>query len=418
MTTSLPLSNPVVRNSLATLAIRGAFGIARLLMLFLIARAFGSDIFGQLALVLSFVEIAKVVADFGLDVVSIRRFASPGAQTEAIMNTLLATKVVLATSAAIVLPGVMVLLYGSDAGVNILWVLLPSILTGLLINTFTSYFHSRLSVARTVIANAAGVGVFVGLTIVALGLQTPVTVVAAAIPISELVTLGLLYRLYTRKHVVRPQYDRALLVSLFQDSAFVGVSGIIVVLYLRLDGLLIAHYLGSTALGQYALAYRIIEPFFLVFSSLSISLYASLSETWGSKNVASAPRLIRKTILTTSCMAVAGILLVEFGARPLIAIVAHEYEEASRALTVLSLLIVFRALNPQLSAILNSLGKYRALMVVTMVNLVTCIVFSVLLIPRHGIVGAAAAVVITEFVNSCIQGLLVRTHMRNLQQAS
>ena len=55
----------IARNTGATVIIRGGSGIARILLLLLIAKRFGPEDFGRLSLVLSLVEIVRVIAGIG-----------------------------------------------------------------------------------------------------------------------------------------------------------------------------------------------------------------------------------------------------------------------------------------------------------------------------------------------------------------
>ena len=50
----------IIKNTSATIFIRGCFGIARILLLLLIARKFGPNDFGALSLALSVVEIFRL----------------------------------------------------------------------------------------------------------------------------------------------------------------------------------------------------------------------------------------------------------------------------------------------------------------------------------------------------------------------
>ncbi|MDZ7343791.1 MAG: oligosaccharide flippase family protein, partial [candidate division KSB1 bacterium] len=87
----------ILKNTSATIAIRGAFGLARIIVLLMIARKYGPSAFGQLALALSIIDIAKVIADLGMDIVMIRRIAANINSTEKLFGNILSMKLLLST---------------------------------------------------------------------------------------------------------------------------------------------------------------------------------------------------------------------------------------------------------------------------------------------------------------------------------
>jgi O-antigen/teichoic acid export membrane protein len=406
----------IFKNSAATVVARGAFGAARIVMLLLIASAFGAAEFGALSLALAFIEIFKVIADVGIDVATIRRFAAIPESSSKLLNNALSLKLLFSTSAMVVAPLVFFLLYGS-AGLNLLLVALPAIATGLLTNAFLSYFQAKLSMARAMVSYLAGVGVYVGLTSVALILRLPLALLVAVIPLSELSSLWLLSKKYAMDVPLRLELDHHLVRELLHESVFVGISSTIVVVYLRLDNLMISLLLGNEWLGKYAVAFRLIEAPSLLFSSLSVSLYASLSGNWV-KAPAENYQSIKRVLLVVAGITAAAIFVLVFVVRPLLPLLSPQYEDSERVLIVLSLSLLFKGVNPQLTGMLNSLGKFRILVWITVGNLAVSFILNIVLIPAYGIVGAALAVLFTELINSLVQtGTVLHVLPRSLKQS-
>jgi O-antigen/teichoic acid export membrane protein len=103
-------------------------------------------------------------------------------------------------------------------------------------------------------------------------------------------------------------------------------------------------------------------------------------------------------------VACAGILGYVFVVRPLLPIFSQEYAESGTVLLILSFVLLFKALNTQMTAILNSMEKFRIVSGITFINLVASFLLNVIFISHYGIVGAAMAVVGTECINSLFQG--------------
>lgn len=385
------------------MTIRGAFGLARIVVLLMIARKFGAGEFGQLALALSIIDISKVVADLGIDIIIIRRIAADLSSTEKLFGNIISLKLLFSTGCFFTAPLAHVLIFERAGGVELVFIVAFSIYTSLLINAFVSYFQAKLSMARVVISNLTGAGIYILLTIAGIGSDLPLRVVIVAMPLSELVTLALMLRQFRREAQLRLAFDKAVIFDILKESVFVGISGIIVVTYLRLDTLVIGWFVGDRGVGEYAVAYRLVEPFLLIFSSLATSLYASLSGAWGVAPLAQIRQTIKRVIVPVVMLALIGICGLSFLGRPFLNMLSDEYSKSANVLFVLSWSILFKAVNTQLTAILNSLGKFRIITIIAANNLLLCLALNLLLVPRYGILGAAATVVLVEAINMLLQ---------------
>jgi O-antigen/teichoic acid export membrane protein len=223
------------------------------------------------------------------------------------------------------------------------------------------------------------------------------------IPLSEGIILFLLLRRYQIQTPIRIKFNIPFIRKLLSESIYVGIAGLAVVIYLRLDNIMISRLLDLKSVGQYAFAYRLTEPFSLLFTSFGISLYASLSALSIDTKVYERFSHAKNTLIGMLIIACVGILIYIFIVRPLLPSFSVEYMRSGDVLLVLSFVLFFKALNTQLTAILNSMEKFRIVSGITFFNLVTSIVLNYFFILHYGIIGAAMAVVGTELVNSLLQ---------------
>lgn len=411
----------VVRNAAANVVIRGVFGIARIVLLLVIAKVYGATQFGTLSIVLSLIEIFKVVADLGMDVVSIRRHASAPDRSHALLENVLGAKIVFASIAYLAAPVTFWILYSSLEGLQILLIAGVSLYSTLLINAFVSVFQARLSLARMMWANLAGVAVYAGLSLAGIAAGQPVSVLVVAIPVGELATLALVWRLYAREHPVRIAFRSAVVRDIASESFLVGLAGLVVTAYARLDILLLGLLAGEQRVGEYAVAVRLIEPAFLLFSSVSISFYAFLSGSRDAKDPARRERVIRKVFFAVTVLALSLAVGITLFHAQLLGMLSAEYQASGAILEVLGWSLLFRAWNPQLTAVLNSLGKFRIMAGIAIANLVLCIGLNLVLIPRYGVMGAAVAIIAVEgwnmivqisFVSHYVKGFMLRLFAR------
>lgn len=404
----------IARNTGATVIIRGGSGIARILLLLLIAKRFGPEDFGRLSLVLSVVEIVRVIADFGLDIVTIRRFSVNRLLSERLLGNALSLKLISATLGYIASIAVYQLLYHDGEGVKLAFIVGTSLYTSLLLNAFVSYFQANLNMSSIIISSLVSAVSYVFLTFLGLYSHWSLASFALIIPASELINLLITSSIYGRISSVRLRLNRKIALSLMRESVPVAISAIAIVLYLRLDNLLVGWFLNEASVGVYSAGYRFTEPFMLVFSSLSLSIYASLSQKGKADLSNKVSRTLFRIIATVVGLSAIGALLLSIFAERLLGMISPEYHNAVTVLRILSLSVVFKALNAQLTAMINSRGRFSLITVIAIINLTINIALNLLMIPKYGIIGAAIAVTATEGVNTIMQMVCIKYYVKGL----
>lgn len=404
----------IARNTGATVIIRGGSGIARILLLLLIAKRFGPEDFGRLSLVLSLVEIVRVIADFGLDIVTIRRFSVNKLLSERLLGNVLSLKLISATLGYIASIVVYWLLYHDSEGVKIAFIVGASLYTSLLLNAFVSYFQANLTMSSLIISSLVSALSYISLTFFGLSRHWSLVFFAAIIPASEMINLLITSSIYRSISFVRLRFNRRIILSLMRESAPVAIGGIAVVFYLRLDSLIVGFFLNEESVGVYSAGYRFTEPFMLVFSSLSLSIYASLSKYKKGDVSQKAGQAMFRLIATVVGLSSGAAFLLSFFAVRLLALISPQYNDAVTVLRILSLSIVFKAVNAQLTAMINSRGRFSLITVIAIINLTINIVLNLLMIPKYGIIGAAIAVTATEGVNTIMQIVCIQYYVKGL----
>ncbi len=393
----------IIKNTSATIFIRGCFGIARILLLLLIARKFGPNDFGALSLALSVVEIFKVVADFGADTIILRRFVINKLLSRRLLGNVLTLKILSATIAYILANVLCWLIYRNVAACELLLIVAASIYTTLFVNAFVSYFQANLNTVNIIVPNVVSMLIYASLTLFGFYADWSLAALVLIIPLSELINLLATAKVYSSFSAIRLCLDKKIIWSIVRDSIPVGIAGIIVVLYSRLDILMIEWFLDQKKLGEYAFAYRMTEPFLLLFSSLSISVYAFFSGMGKPADLFQVRQKIMQVMTPVVIVSGACALFLSLSAKWVTKLISNQYAESAGVLPVLAWAIVFKAINAQLTAFINSRGKYRFITIIAVNNLIINVILNLLLIPRFGLIGAALAVVLTEAINTVIQ---------------
>jgi O-antigen/teichoic acid export membrane protein len=398
---------PLARNTGATVLARGLPGLTRLVLLILIARAFGPDAFGRLALALTLIEVVRVLADLGTDSVTIRRFSQDRSGSGALLANVMGLKLVTATVGYILCLVTYLLFYPSGTGIGVVLVAAASLYTGLLLNALSSYFQANLTMARVLLASVISSAVYLAGTLYGIHAGWPLFAVVAVIPLAELVNLAWALTVIEMDRRPRPRFDRAVLVSLLRESLPAAIGGIAVVLYSRTDNLFLGWFVGDRGLGEYAVAFRLTEPFLLLCSSFSLSLYATLSEHATATSPERLGRTLRSGLAIAGSIGVFSGVLLTLVARPLLGWISPEYAASAHILQFLAWSILFKGINAQLTAYISSRGRFRQLTLITLIDLGANLFLNVLLVPRFGAIGAALAVLATEGMNTLMQATVV-----------
>lgn len=396
--------DPLLTNSSSLVGTRAVSGVIRIGILLAIARAYGPAEFGQLSLVISMVEILRTFSEFGVDTISIRKFAQvPEEKRTHLLGGIVGAKLQMA--AFFYVMGALVLLIFTRQTVELVLgavVGLSLFFCGVL-GAFTSYLQSFFSVAKIFRTTLITGLVSVCLASAAIVGKAPLLWVIAALPLGDALNMMLLSRKLDRP--LRPRFKLRETVSLLKESLPVGLATTSVVLYFRLDNLFIFKFAGDAALGLYSVCYRLIEPALLMPNSCSSTSYTLLSgEEYQQDGAGRIARVLFRTMWPAYVFAaVTAICFVLLG-KPFLTRFFPTYSSAFPIILVLVLTFIVRTVNATLIAVLNSRGKYTLLAKITGVNLAANLLFVIALVPKWGPMGAAWAALATEVLNGLLQG--------------
>ena len=235
-------------NSAFGVASRATSGFCRAGILLLIASRYGPNVFGKLALAISMTEIFRIFSEFGIDTISIRRFArSAVAQRPSLLAQIITSKLLTATicyamSLLVTLAITrdrLTLVLAATAGL--------SLFSANLVGAFSSYYQSQLRMREAFPPIVAAFSLYIALATAAIFSRSPLVLVVVLLPLCEFVNFLLLKRKVQDIPAIR--FDLAATVSLFRESLPIGLMAAMVMLYFRLDNILIYKFVGSAALG-------------------------------------------------------------------------------------------------------------------------------------------------------------------------
>lgn len=185
-----------------------------------------------------------------------------------------------------------------------------------------------------------------------------------------------------------------------------GLATIFNILYDRIDILLLKYFLDFNKVAQYNVAYTIFKLSMIPLSAIIYPAFNRLSRE--STNVKVLFPLLKKLVLVIiiSSIILAGI---NYSIIPKLipTILGFKYSEASFLVPILSIAIIFVGLNNLTGVFLNSVNKFKAVMLATLAGLIINILLNIILIPKINSIGAVYSTILTEFSILLIEAAFV-----------
>jgi O-antigen/teichoic acid export membrane protein len=412
------LLRPVISNTFATILLRGMTIGVRLSIIFFIARNFDSATLGVVIFAFSVIEIAKVLADSGLDILSVRELAiySDQAETQQFQGTVAVIKLAGGLISYSIL-ALYYLLFQTNQYLIINLIISLLVPTTLWLNFSANYFQAKLEMAQVLLPS-----IFCNLvTLTLLGMlfvwRQSLVLGLLLLVVNEVVNGWLLYRRMHEDIHIRLHTTISAVIRLLQRCLPLIVTVVIVTIYTRLDIFFLNGFLTVDVVGLYGLAFRFTEPFQLVAGAIALSIYSY-----------TAKRLVRTdaSMGKMLCQIHLGVVLYGLGSCAVINLFAPllfqlflpQYIAAVPILRVLSIALIFRTLNSSLTAVIQAYGKFQWITILVVWNMFFIICMLWFAVSHYQAIGAAAALLIGEIINTAIQVVMIVVLVRSNTKAT
>lgn len=384
----------VLRHVPATLAAQGVGVLLAVANAVVLARWLGPEGKGRVALALLLPETLTLVLGVGIEAANVylaatRRFRvselASASTTFALIASALGLGAVGALSAAGVLP---LLLPGLGLGAWIVAMLAlpPLILTGHLAGILRG--SGSLTAVNTVrvLQGLANLGLTVLLVAVWRGgvLGALMATVGGALAGAALTVVAL----RRRGAEYLPRWNRTVIEAALGYGLRGHLGNVSQYLNYRLDALLVNYLLGTAGLGLYAAAVRIAEMLLLVPNAVAFVLFPGAA----SRSRSETARLTRQALGLSSGLALAGAGALALAGPALIRLAySSAFAEAYRPMLALLPGMVFMGAAKVLAAEVAGRGYPHYNSAISVLGLPVTLALQLVLIPRYGLAGAAAA---------------------------
>jgi O-antigen/teichoic acid export membrane protein len=366
-----------------------------------IARYLGPETFGLYSYIISFASLFTVVATLGLDGIVIRELIKNENERDRILGTSFTLRFIGSFLVLLILLGVVNLTVNSFQ-TNLFIFLIASSIIFQSFNVIDLYFQSKILSRYVVYANIASLSFIniIKITFILFGISLEGFIYIVLFE-SFVIAISYIYIYQYKKNYIRNWFfDIKLSFSLLKDSWPLILSSIVIVFYMKIDQIMIQNLLGSEAVGYYAAAIKLSEPWYFIPGVIVGTLYPMIVKTkeYSEKKYNELMIKIYASMIWTAI--IIGTLISFFSSEIVSLVFSNTYMESQKVLIIhiWASIFVYIGIISSKWFIIENLQKYSFYR--TLAGLVINIILNYILIPHYGIEGAAIATLFSQALAS------------------
>jgi O-antigen/teichoic acid export membrane protein len=394
----------VIKN---TVVLTGSEVLNKVLSLFLyiaIANYLKDIGYGKFSFIMTLLSFFQVIANFGLDKLTIREVAKFKDKTHQYVSSMLRFKVLLAVLAYIILI-IFINLTGKTQ--DVVWgvyLIGLSILFVNLSNTYMAIFNAHEKLEINAILLVIVKFVILGLTFIGIYFKVGLLFILSFFVIGEALRTLAFYYLY-HKHFKVSQALKSSLLSkktIISAAPFAAI-GVASLIYNHIDIVMLSLMIGDKAVGWYSAAYNLILGLMFIPRCYTLSVFPVLSRfaqdsrdmlyfTW-QKSI--------KMLLAISVPISVGVYILSSRFINLF-YASGSYAYSALALQILMFAMPWIFINAINMYLLYAANKQKEATMVVIVSTIINIGLNLVLIPKYSYLGASWTTVIAEIINVCL----------------
>lgn len=367
----------------------------------LLARYLGPEQFGMLNYSIAFVALFGVIATMGLNEIVVRDLVIKPEDA----NTLLGTTFLLQFFAGILAFLVAIVAINfirpNDESVKLMVAILGFVLVFKSADVIRYWFESRVTSKYVVWVENSVLLLIASVKIYLIVDNAPLmNFVWAAFAEGFLIGLCLLLIYVSRGGILsnwKPKYNQAIM--LLKNSWPLILSGLAIMIYMRIDQIMLGQMVGDEFVGIYTVAVNVSEAFYFIPIAIVASVFPAIIEAKKANRTLYYQQLQRLYDLMTLIALMVVIPMTFFSDELISLLFGQSYFDAGNilAIHIWAGIFVFLGVASGKWLVVEELQKY--VLYRTAFGAIVNIVLNLVLIPKYGMQGAAIATVISQFVS-------------------
>jgi PST family polysaccharide transporter len=369
-----------------------------------IARYLGPDQFGLLSYALAFAALFSFLVTFGLDGIVVRDLVQDPARGNETLGTAFIIKLVGALVAIVTANIAIRLLQPSDSQMHVLVAIIVAGTAFQAFDVIDFWFQSRVEARLVVYARGASF-LIVSIVKVALILtNAPLIAFAWVVSVEILLSaIGLVFAYRTNgQRLTLWTANLQRIRNTLNDCWPIAIAGVAVVVYMRIDQVMLGQMLGNQAVGVYSAAARISEVWYFIPTAIVVTVTPALIQA---KKLSTTLYYVRLAQLfrLMSGISLAIAISLTFAADYIATLIYGDaYEGVGTILAIHIWAALFVFLGVAQSPWSINEGLTRIALFRTVLGAIANVVLNLLLIPPYGPIGAAIATLISYALSAVI----------------
>lgn len=367
----------------------------------LLVRALGAAGFGEWMTIFSVISLLGYFTSFGLSAAAVRHAAADPEQADDWVGALVMVQVVMCVP--VLLAGTLALALISQGTTMFVAGLVLLAQTPIAIGNSLAIVHQLRMDNRVPMVILTLNSVLWGASVLVVDLLGGgLLALAVAMTASVAVTSALQAVAARRLCRFRLRPSRAAMVRLIKVGAPLGIAGLLVMAYAKIDQVIVFDQAGDVAAGQYGAAYRLLEQLHFVPVAVMTTLAPAMASLWP----ADRARLLRISTMAAELLSIASLGVLAFtlvASRPLMrALFGEGLEDGAKVLPILTAAFVPVCFSYLIDNALLVIGLVARQVWIALAGLVVNVVGNLLLVPRYGFVAAGWVTLATEAVVTAV----------------
>lgn len=403
-----PTKEKVIRNIVWAVTGKVITLLGGLLVGIFIARYLGPEQYGLMSYVTSYVALFQVLAYFGMDQIEIREESKTPEEKDKIIGTAFTLKIGFAII-TMLLVAITAWIFEADSFTKWMIILYSVSMIansfGVIRNYFTSLVWNEYIVKTEITRTLIGAGIKIALLLFHAPL---IWFITAALFDTLLIAGGYLVSYRNKINSIRKWFfDKEQAIYLIRESFPLLLSGAAVIVYTKIDQIMIGNMIDKSSVGHYAVAGKFVEICIFIPTIMCQTITPILVKIYQTSQKDYLEKLqlfMNITIWGTTLMC----LIISIIATPLIHYTfGIQFASASSLLQIMIFKVIGYA-HAQVTGTMIIIEKKQKLVVLR--NLIGCVVvigLNLILIPKYGTVGAAISSVVTAFCTGVFSHIII-----------
>lgn len=372
-----------------------------------VARYLGPEQFGLLNYASAFVALFGTFSTLGLDSIIVRDLIQNPSEKDETLGTAFTLKLI--GGIVILLSTLTIIsLIRSDSITH--W-LVGIIAAGTIFQAFDTidfWFQSQVQSKYVVYAKNSAFILITIIKIVLLYMKAPLIAFAwTGLAEVILASLGLIFaygfnNLYIQTW--RVSIKRAK--SLLKNSWLLVLSGLAIMVYMRIDQIMLGQMVGDKAVGIYSAAVKLSEIWYFIPIAITSSVFPSLVEAKKTSEILHQQRIQKLFYIMVLISYVIAVPVTFLSSWLIVLVFGEQFVDASVSLIALTWAGVFVCLGLAKESWMITEGLMKLTFFATAVGAVTNVLINLLLIPSYGASGASIATLISYFIAVVLSTLI------------